>query len=78
MYGSGSGMGDNASMAIVTSGLERWLREGPRCAGLEPGARIGLVAHPASTDRGARNGVALLAEASHTRLARLFALAHGL
>jgi len=65
-------------MAILTSGLERWLREGPSCAGLTPGVRIGLVTHPCSVDREARHAVALLAEAPHTRLERLFAPEHGL
>jgi uncharacterized protein YbbC (DUF1343 family) len=62
----------------VITGLERWLRDGAEIAGLSPGARIGLLAHPASVDARARHAVDLLLRRRDSRLVRLFAPEHGL
>ncbi|HKQ63092.1 MAG TPA: DUF1343 domain-containing protein [Candidatus Polarisedimenticolaceae bacterium] len=63
-------------MRVVT-GLERWL-SGEDTAGLAAGARLGLVAHPASVDAQARHAVELVRAASRFRMLRLFAPEHGL
>ena len=65
-------------MPQVVPGLERWLAAGPSSAGLSRGARIGLLAHPASVDRRARHAVELLLEQDALQLERLFAPEHGL
>jgi len=65
-------------MLQVTTGLERFAAEGPVCAGLPAGARVALLAHPASVDRQARHAVELLASSNDCRLVRLFAPEHGL
>lgn len=65
-------------MPQVTPGLERWLAAGPSSVGLSRGARIGLLAHPASVDGRARHAVELLLEQDALRLERLFAPEHGL
>jgi uncharacterized protein YbbC (DUF1343 family) len=62
----------------MISGLERLLRDGPGVAGLSSGARVGLLAHPASVDRHGRHAVELLRDWDGLRLARLFAPEHGL
>jgi len=65
-------------MREVYAGLDRFVAEGPECAGLRPGCRIGLAAHAASIDRDARHAVELLAGDPRYRLVRLFAPEHGL
>jgi uncharacterized protein YbbC (DUF1343 family) len=65
-------------MAAVRTGLENLITEGPACAGLSAGARLGLVAHAASIDRHARHAVDLLRSAPGLTLAKLFAPEHGL
>ena len=62
----------------VLTGLERLLESGPACAGLSEGARIGLVAHPASVDRDLRHAVDRLAEDPRLTLVHLFGPEHGL
>jgi len=62
---------------MVRTGLERLVDEGPRVAGLLPGARIGLIAHPASVDRNLDHAVDLLAVRADLRVVRLFAAEHG-
>ena len=62
---------------MVRTGLERLVEVGPKGAGLEPGARIGLLAHPASVDSSLRHAVDLLASRRDIRLVRLFAPEHG-
>jgi beta-N-acetylhexosaminidase len=62
----------------VLTGLERLLESGPACAGLSEGARIGLVAHPASVDRDLRHAVDLLAGDPRVTLVHLFGPEHGL
>ena len=62
----------------VVTGLERLLESGPACAGLSEGARIGLVAHPASVDRDLRHAVDRLAGDPRLPLVHLFGPEHGL
>ena len=62
----------------VVTGLERLLECGPACAGLSEGARIGLVAHPASVDRDLRHAVDRLAGDPRLTLVHLFGPEHGL
>jgi uncharacterized protein YbbC (DUF1343 family) len=62
----------------VRTGLERLVEEGPQTAGLAPGARIGLLAHPASVDRAGRHAVDLLRERAGLEVRVLFAPEHGL
>jgi len=62
----------------VRTGLERLLESGPSCAGLREGARIGLVAHPASVDRDLVHAVDLLAGDPRLTLLHLFGPEHGL
>ena len=62
----------------VETGLDRFLGEGPACAGLPVGSRIGLLAHAASVDRLAYHAVERLAADPRVRLTRLFAPEHGL
>jgi uncharacterized protein YbbC (DUF1343 family) len=54
------------------------LREGPSVAALARGAKVGLLAHPASIDRQARHAAELLQKANGVQLARLLAPEHGL
>lgn len=65
-------------MSRVITGLERLTLEGPDCAGLDAGARVGLTAHAASIDHQARHAVDLLGSSPALRLVRLFAPEHGL
>ena len=65
-------------MAGVVTGLQRFLEEGPACAGLRRGARLGLVAHPASVDGNALHAADLMIARSDYRLVRLFGPEHGL
>jgi len=65
-------------MAHVLSGLDRWIAGGPEVIGLSRGARIALLAHPASVDRRARHVVEWLQATDDHRLERLFAPEHGL
>jgi len=65
-------------MDEVVSGLERWIEQGPRAIGLERGARLGILAHPASVDRQARHLLELLENGGEFRPVRLFAPEHGL
>ncbi len=65
-------------MARVTSGLDRWIADGPRACGLARGARIGVLAHAASIDAHGRHVLEWLAEDRTVRLERLFAPEHGL
>lgn len=65
-------------MTAVRSGLDVLLDSGPRIAGLAPGIRLGLLAHPASIDRAGRHAVDRLATCGWARLVRLFAPEHGL
>jgi len=62
----------------VESGLARLVQEGAALAGLSRGTRAGLVAHPASVDRGLRFAADLLRARDDMRLLRLFAPEHGL
>jgi uncharacterized protein YbbC (DUF1343 family) len=70
-------MAEERPSAVVT-GLERLLDDGPSCAGLPDGARVGLVAHPASVDRRLAHAVDLLARDPRLTLAALFGPEHGL
>jgi uncharacterized protein YbbC (DUF1343 family) len=62
----------------VLTGLDRWMDEGDASVGLSPGARLGLLAHPASVDRHARHLVDWLCTTGTHRLERIFAPEHGL
>jgi uncharacterized protein YbbC (DUF1343 family) len=62
----------------VTVGLERFLAPGSDLADLSGGARIGVVAHPASVDHRVRHAVDRLAGDPRLRPVRLFAPEHGL
>lgn len=64
-------------MKRVVPGLEAVLAAGSDLAGLAPGARVGLVAHPASIDAGLRHAADLIAGDGRWRLVRLFAPEHG-
>jgi uncharacterized protein YbbC (DUF1343 family) len=61
----------------VETGLDRFLKTESDYAGLKAGARLGLVAHPASIDGEARHVVDLLTTLPLFRLTRLFAPEHG-
>jgi uncharacterized protein YbbC (DUF1343 family) len=65
-------------MAEVITGLERFVSEGPAAAGLESGARLALLSHPASIDRRGRHAIELLSSLPGCSLALLFAPEHGL
>lgn len=65
-------------MARVESGLAVFARGGPRSVGLAPGARVGLLSHPASIDAEGRHAVDLLVARDDLRVERLFAPEHGL
>ncbi len=64
-------------MAIVRPGLERFVASPARAAGLARGARVGLVAHPASVDAALRHAADLLRACPDLRLVRLFGPEHG-
>lgn len=70
-------------MATVTTGLDRWLRDGAAAIGLRAGERVGLLVHPASVARDGRHLLECLdALARHDagdplRFVRLFAPEHG-
>ncbi len=59
-------------------GLERLIRNGPGLVGLRQGARIGLLAHPASIDADARHIVERIQASADFRIERLFAPEHGM
>jgi len=61
----------------VITGLERLLEEGPGCAGLRNGARVGLVVHPASVNRDLVHAADLISSGSDLRVERLFGPEHG-
>ena len=63
---------------MVRTGLDRLVAEGAAVAGLSPGARIGLIAHPASVDARARHAADLLLAHPDFRLVRLFGPEHGI
>jgi uncharacterized protein YbbC (DUF1343 family) len=65
-------------MDELTVGLERFLAPDSDLAGLSEGVHLGVVAHPASVDRGVRHAVDRLAGDSRLRPVRLFAPEHGL
>ncbi len=62
----------------VRTGLDRLLEAGPELAGLRAGARVALLAHPASVDRRAHHAVERLVADPRLRLVRLLAPEHGL
>jgi uncharacterized protein YbbC (DUF1343 family) len=62
----------------VATGLPILLHSRGEAARLRSGARIGLLAHPASIDGAARHATELLQASSHFQLVRLFAPEHGL
>jgi uncharacterized protein YbbC (DUF1343 family) len=64
-------------MARVRTGLEVLLTDGSAAAGLRAGARLGLVAHPASVDADARHAVDRLRSHPELRVVCLFAPEHG-
>jgi uncharacterized protein YbbC (DUF1343 family) len=66
-----------ARHGTVVTGLERLLDEGPGCAGLGVGARVGVVAHPASVDTDLRHAVDRLLGSPDLRVMRLFGPEHG-
>jgi uncharacterized protein YbbC (DUF1343 family) len=66
-----------ARHGTVVTGLERLLDEGPGCAGLGVGARVGVVAHPASVDTDLRHAVDRLLGSPDLRVVRLFGPEHG-
>ena len=59
-------------------GLETFVDSPPSRWGLDEGARLGLLAHPASIDSRGRDAPSLLAGHDDYRLVRLFAPEHGL
>jgi uncharacterized protein YbbC (DUF1343 family) len=65
-------------MSQLVTGLERFVNEGPACAGLPRGARLALLAHAASVDGRARHALDALTASKSCRLVRLFAPEHGL
>ncbi len=60
------------------TGLERLMQSGPGLVGLRHGAKIGLLAHPASIDAEARHIIQRIHEAGDLRIERLFAPEHGI
>jgi len=64
-------------MSRVRTGLESFLDPAGDGAGLSRGARLGVVAHPASIDAGGRHLVDRLAHDGRFRLVRLFGPEHG-
>ena len=69
---------EQGAMARVVTGLERLLEEGPGFVGLSHGARLALVAHPASVNPELRHAADLLSRAPDFRLVLLFGPEHGL
>ena len=65
-------------MQRVFTGLDRLSEEGPSAAGLGPGARVGLLGHPASVDGQGRHAAMLLRRSTAWELMRLFAPEHGI
>lgn len=63
---------------MVRTGLDRLIHEGAAAAGLPRGARVGLIAHPASVDARARHAADLLAAHPDFSLVRLFGPEHGI
>jgi len=64
-------------MARVRTGLESFLDPASDAAGLPRGARLGVVAHPASIDAGGRHLVDRLVRDGRFRVTRLFGPEHG-
>lgn len=64
-------------MPRVRTGLDAFLDPAGDAAGLPRGARLGVVAHPASIDAGGRHLVDRLARDGRFRLVRLFGPEHG-
>jgi len=64
-------------MHRVRTGLETFLDPASDAAGLPRGARLGVVAHPASIDAGGRHLVDRLMRDGRFRVTRLFAPEHG-
>lgn len=64
-------------MTRVRTGLEHFLDPAAEPAGLARGARLGVVAHPASIDAGGRHLIDRLSRDGRFRLVRLFAPEHG-
>jgi uncharacterized protein YbbC (DUF1343 family) len=62
----------------VRSGLEIWLEDPHRRGALPRGAKIGLLAHPASIDTEGRHAIERIGSAPNLQLTRLFAPEHGL
>jgi uncharacterized protein YbbC (DUF1343 family) len=65
-------------MGRVRTGLERFLDPASDAAGLPRGARLGVVAHPASIDAAGRHVVDRLTGDGRFRVARLFGPEHGI
>jgi len=63
---------------MVQTGLQRWLTEGPACAGLSGTLRYGLVAHPPSIGSDGRHVLETAAAGAAGLPSRLFAPEHGL
>ena len=66
-----------ASMPRVRTGLDSFLDPAGDAAGLARGARLGVVAHPASIDAGGRHLVDRLTRDGRFRIVRLFGPEHG-
>jgi uncharacterized protein YbbC (DUF1343 family) len=64
-------------MSGVRTGLESFLDPASDAAGLTRGARLGVVAHPASIDGGGRHLIDRLAGDGRFKIVRLFAPEHG-
>ena len=64
-------------MSRVRTGLESFLDPASDAAGLRRGARLGVVAHPASIDAGGRHLVDRLVRDGRFRVTRLFGPEHG-
>lgn len=62
----------------VLSGLDRWIADGGSTVDLDNGARLGVVAHPASVDRRGRHIIDWLHESDTYDIVRIFAPEHGL
>lgn len=63
---------------MVRTGLEVFTSAGSDHAGLRPGSRIGLLAHPASVAGDLSHAVTRISERTPLRVTRLFAPEHGL
>jgi uncharacterized protein YbbC (DUF1343 family) len=70
-------MAGEEPMARVRTGLDSFLDPAGDGAGLARGARVGVVAHPASIDAGGRHLVDRLRLDGRFRVARLFGPEHG-